>query len=91
MLDQLIAWIAPEAALRRARARAALSALGARAYEGASRADRMSDWRTTSNSAAAEVAPALELLRARARDLRRNNPWAARGVDRKSTRLNSSH
>ncbi len=80
MLDQFIAWIAPETALRRARARAALSALGARAYEGASRADRMSDWRTTSNSAAAEVAPALELLRARARDLRRNNPWAARGV-----------
>ena len=80
MLDQLIAWLSPDAALRRARARAALSALGARAYEGASRADRMSDWRTTSNSAAAEVAPALELLRARARDLRRNNPWAARGV-----------
>ena len=65
MLDQFIAWIAPETALRRARARAALSALGARAYEGASRADRMSDWRTTSNSAAAEVAPALELLRDR--------------------------
>ena len=80
MLDQLIAWLSPDAALRRARARAALAALGHRAYEGASRADRLADWRTNGNSAAAEVAPALATLRNRARDLRRNNPWAARGV-----------
>ena len=80
MLDHLIAWLSPDAALRRARARSALAALGHRAYEGASRADRLADWRTNGNSAAAEVAPALATLRNRARDLRRNNPWAARGV-----------
>lgn len=78
MLDNIVAWVSPQAGLRRVRARAALSAL--RAYEGAGTGRRTDNWRTTSASANAEVAPSVAKLRDRSRDAVRNNPYARRAI-----------
>lgn len=51
-----------------------------RKYEGASKASRLSGWRATGTSANQEIFGAGSTLRDRARDLRRNNPHAARGI-----------
>ena len=78
LLDRLIARVSPAWAQRRARAR-----LLARHYESASVGRRTSGWsrRGTDANAAASGAT-LALLRAQARDLVRNNPWARRGLRR---------
>ncbi|WVR18330.1 portal protein [Bordetella phage PY223] len=77
-LERMIATVAPKAALKRAQARMALGLV--REYEGAARGRRTDGWRTRSTSANSETRKALPLLRDRARDLVRNNPYAARGV-----------
>jgi len=78
-LDRLIAWLAPNRALRRARARVALQLV--RYYEGAARSRRTEGWRVGSGTSAnAELAPALGALRDRSRDLVRNNPYGRRAV-----------
>lgn len=51
-----------------------------RGYEGASKSKRLSRWKTTGASANAETFGGLHTLRNRSRDLRRNNPYAARGI-----------
>jgi lambda family phage portal protein len=51
-----------------------------RAYEGASRGKRLEGWNTTNGSPRAEVEKAAPTLRARSRDLARNNPYATRAV-----------
>lgn len=51
-----------------------------RKYEGASKSKRLSRWLTQSTSANAEVGTGIITLRDRARDLRRNNPYAAKGI-----------
>lgn len=51
-----------------------------RKYEGASKSKRLSRWISESTSANTEIQGSLTVLRNRARDLRRNNPYAARGV-----------
>lgn len=51
-----------------------------RKYEGASKSKRLSRWKTNSTSANTEIAGGLSALRDRARDLRRNNPYAAKGI-----------
>jgi lambda family phage portal protein len=76
-VDRVIAAVAPSAALRRVRARAALDVLE-RGYEGAARGRRTQGWLTHPTSANAEAGKALTLLRDRARDLVRNNPYAER-------------
>lgn len=78
-LERVIAAVAPRAALKRAQARMALNVV--RAYEGASKGRRTDGWRTAGTSANSETRRALPLLRDRARDLVRNNPYAARGVN----------
>lgn len=77
-LERIIATVAPRAALRRAQARAALAVI--RGYEAASKGPRTSGWKTQSTSANSALRGKLGLLRDRARDLVRNNPYAARGV-----------
>lgn len=52
----------------------------ARKYEGASKSKRMKGWKTESTSANSAIYGSLETLRNRSRDLRRNNPFAARGI-----------
>jgi lambda family phage portal protein len=51
-----------------------------RAYDGASVGRRTDGWMTTGASGAAEVSAGIANLRARSRDLARNNPHAARGL-----------
>ncbi|MEO5355426.1 MAG: phage portal protein, partial [Magnetococcus sp. XQGC-1] len=77
--DSLVGWIAPEAAMRRARARYALQALQ-RGYDGAKTGRLTSGWTTAGTDANAEIAMAAVRLRDRARDLVRNNPYAAKAV-----------
>ncbi len=78
-LDRAIGFLAPRAGLRRARHRYAMTALR-RSYEGARVSRRTEGWVTAGTSANAEIGPALSRLRDRARDLVRNNPYAAKAV-----------
>lgn len=77
-LENAIAVVAPGLALKRSRARIALQAV--RAYEAASRGRRTDGWKTVSSSANSETRTGLLVSRNRARDLVRNNPYAARAV-----------
>jgi lambda family phage portal protein len=83
LLDDLIAVFSPERGLKRKRARLAMEYLAAtkRAFEGARKDRRTAGWLTTSTSANAEIGPAATYLRDRARDLVRNNPYAAKAVE----------
>lgn len=58
----------------------ALARLEKRWFEGASGGRRNEGWRSTGSGANSELAPALARLRNRARDLRRNNPYAESGI-----------
>lgn len=83
-LDKTIGWFSPRAGLKRARARAIMDILSKheqRAYEGAKAGRRTDGWVTSGSDANAEIGAAASRLRARARDLVRNNPYAAHGVD----------
>lgn len=82
-LDRVIAFVNPQAAIRRQRARLAVDAMdriSARKYEGAAKGRRIDGWLTQSTSANAEISTALATLRDRSRDLVRNNPYAARAI-----------
>ena len=78
VLDRLITWLSPRWGKSRAQAR-----LLARHFEAASVGRRTSGWhrRLTDANAAASGA-SLAYLRAQARDLVRNNPFARRGLRR---------
>jgi lambda family phage portal protein len=78
-LDRLIAWFAPERALARARARTMLRALPElqqRNYEAARPSRATYGWLAGFTDANAEVWGSLPTLRARSRELVRNNPHA---------------
>lgn len=51
-----------------------------RRFEGAAKGRRNDGWRSSGTDANAEIGPALARLRNRARDLRRNNPYAERAI-----------
>lgn len=74
--EQLIAAIAPRAAVRRQAARLQLDQL--RRYDGAARGRRTENWSTTNTSADAAAAIGFVQMRSRARDLVRNNSYAQR-------------
>lgn len=80
MLDRIIAALSPDWALRRVRARMAYRNLQA-LYEGAGNTRRTRGWRAARTGPNAEVRAALKQLRDRSRDLVRNNPFAAAGLD----------
>jgi lambda family phage portal protein len=77
-LDQFIAGLSPQAAVKRQRARLQLDAL--RRYDGAARGRRTDGWRTQGTSADAAASLDRATLRDRSRDLVRNNPYAAKAV-----------
>ena len=52
-----------------------------RAYEGASRGRRFQGWTPTNTTANTELFQSLEMLRARSRDMVRNDPHAARMIE----------
>jgi lambda family phage portal protein len=82
LIDRALRALAPGVAARRLAARVALGQLDvlAREYQGAARGRNQANWRARNSSANAEVEVAAPILRARARDLVRNNPIAANGV-----------
>lgn len=84
-LDRLLISVAPEWGLRRVRARATAQ-LMARNFEAASIGRRTSGWSRRMTDANAAARGALAFLRAQARDLVRNNPWARRGIGRLVTK-----
>lgn len=77
VLDRAIGWISPERAARRIRARAEIEAL-TRDYAGAAQGRHTAGWKAGSTSADAEIWKGGRRLRDRARDLERNNPYAAK-------------
>lgn len=80
--DRLLISVAPEWGMRRVRARATAQ-LMTRHFEAASFGRRTDGWsRRNTDANAAAAGPSLALLRAQARDLVRNNPWARRGLRR---------
>ena len=79
-IDQFIGMFSPRAQVDRMRYRYAARMLE-RKYEGASKGRRTKWWNASNSSAPAESAGVLPTLRARSRDLVRNNPYAARGID----------
>jgi lambda family phage portal protein len=82
MLDGLIRAIAPSWALSRAQARLAetrLTQISAR-YEGARVSRRTRGWNAPNTSPNVETKDDLKMLRARSRDLVRNNPYASAGL-----------
>ena len=52
-----------------------------RKYDAASRTRRTSGWKTSASSGNAEIRPVVQILRDRARDLYRNNPYAHKAVN----------
>lgn len=82
LVDRLLGAIAPSLAARRVADRMTLRRLQAleRDYEGASQGRLTSNWRARNGSANALIEVAAPILRARSRDLIRNNPVAANGV-----------
>lgn len=81
--DRTIGFFSPQALVGRQKAKLKNSYLQnkyKRKYEGADAGRRTDGWITGSLSANAEIASAGFRLRNRARDLVRNNPYAARGI-----------
>lgn len=78
-LDKMILAVAPGAALKRERSRAAAVAMR-RHYEAAARTPRTDWWHAPHGDANAAVGPALARLRAVIRDLVRNDGWAKKAV-----------
>ena len=80
ILDRIIGWFNPTAGLRRAQARYA-NEIAFRAYD-AAKNYTTSDWISAQNTSAnAEIGPAQATLRAKSRDLGRNNPYAVKAVN----------
>lgn len=77
-----LAWVAPRAALDRARALATLGSLdGLRAYDGAKAGRRGASFTAGATSANVEIGSALARLRDRSRDLVRNTAAGSRIID----------
>jgi lambda family phage portal protein len=83
--EQLLAAIAPRAALRRQAARLQLDQM--RRYDAAARGRRTDAWMTQGSSADAATARGFGVMRDRARDLVRNNPYARKAVESWVTNL----
>jgi lambda family phage portal protein len=81
-IDWLIATVNPRAGLARAIARKTL-----RGFEAADRGRRTAGWRTHSTDADSEIRQGQRLLRDRARAMRRDNPYAERGISAIATNV----
>lgn len=84
-VDRSIEVLSPRWALKRSLARQALVDL--RSYDAAGRGRRMKHWRAGDTGVNSEIATALPMVRARARDLERNNPYFARGLRVRSANI----
>lgn len=80
-IDRVFSVIAPQRALERVRSRLALNA--ALGYEGATKTRRLSGWRTvTGTSANVDIQSAMSVLRARSRDLVRNDEYGNSAISK---------
>jgi len=79
-IDRAISVLSPQTALRRMRARAAFEIMR-RHYEGAAVGRRTQGWNRHSSDANAATGPYVGRLRDVARDLVRNNPYAASALN----------
>lgn len=81
-LDRMLMTVSPGLVERRERARARVAALqrARNFYDGASRGRRTDGWRAPGTGPNSEIRGDLYWLRNRSRDLVRNSPWAARGI-----------
>lgn len=78
LIDWIIERASPTAGLARQIARRQLKMV--RGFEAADRGRRTAGWHTNSTDSSAEIRKGQRLLRDRARDMRRNNPYAERGI-----------
>jgi lambda family phage portal protein len=83
-LDRIVGYFAPAQALRRGFARGMMARVEGRGYSGAGRTKgSVSQWSALGGSADADTLMDLEALRARSRDLVRNDPLAQSGISTK--------
>jgi len=82
IFERIIAFFSPSIAANRAKSRTALGLLnsGSRRYEAATKGRRTQGWVAPSSSSNVELNGALDTLRARSRDLARNNPYMSRAL-----------
>ncbi len=85
LIDGVVRYVAPGAAVRREQARLALGIIDkhkakVRRFDGASKTSRFSQWKRPGTSADSALINNLDLLRNGSRDLSRNNPWAAKAL-----------
>lgn len=78
-IDRAVGIINPGAELERVRARRAVDQI--RGYEGAKHGRRTANWRTGDSYVNDIIKGGLPTLRARSRDLVRNNPWVNKGLN----------
>ena len=77
--DRTVGFFSPRALLKRKKYKI-YNAYLARKFEGADAGRRTKNWNTNNASANTETAIGLNLVRNRSRDLVRNNPYGARGI-----------
>lgn len=80
MIESALAPLFPAWAVRRLQSRLMFQTLR-QSYDAAKQGRRTRGWRTASTSANAETRDALPTMRDRSRDMVRNNPYAAAGLD----------
>jgi lambda family phage portal protein len=78
-IDKFLIELAPETGAKRIAARMIIDS--ARSFDAGSRGDRTSTWNSNLGSANAETLASLTLIRARARDFERNNPYSKRAIE----------
>jgi lambda family phage portal protein len=78
LFDSIVSAFNPAAGLKREMARNALKKM--RGFEAASRGRRTDGWRTTGSDANTVIGQGQGLLRDRARAMRRDNPYAEKGI-----------
>lgn len=81
-IDRIISIFSPRKALERAIDRARYESVSRRSYEGASRAARTRGWGSSHADADAEIVGDNKMLRARARKLVRDDPYACAAVEK---------
>ena len=77
-IDRMVEYVSPAAAVRRAYARMSLNM--ARSYDAGKVGRRTAGWHATNGSANAEIAPQLSRIRARGRDIVRNNEYGRSAI-----------
>lgn len=78
IIDNVVEFFSPAAAARRYKAREALDLM--RSYDAGKVGRRTAGWQASNGSASAEIAPQLSRIRARSRDIVRNNEYGRQAI-----------